>query len=121
MSDDEAQISYSVKELLTDIRSKLDHMDGKLDGKADKHEVEEIERKTARDLAELRHEMGERIAGLDKARKQADAAREAERKTDEHERSEDRKHRRNITWGFAGSVVVALVPWILAWATHFHP
>lgn len=44
-SDDMASITYSVKELLSDIRGSLGRLEGKLDAKADRSEVAELIRR----------------------------------------------------------------------------
>lgn len=44
-SDDMASITYSVKELLSDIRGSLGRLEGKLDAKADRSEVNELIRR----------------------------------------------------------------------------
>lgn len=44
-SDDMASITYSVKELLSDIRGSLGRLEGKLDAKADRTEVAELIRR----------------------------------------------------------------------------
>lgn len=41
-SDDTASVSYTVKELLNDIRGSLGRLEGKLDAKADRTEVVEL-------------------------------------------------------------------------------
>lgn len=41
-SDDMASITYTVKELLSDIRGSLGRLEGKLDAKADRSEVAEL-------------------------------------------------------------------------------
>lgn len=43
--DDMASITYSVKELLSDIRGSLGRLEGKLDAKADRSEVAELIRR----------------------------------------------------------------------------
>lgn len=44
-SDDMASITYTVKELLSDIRGSLGRLEGKLDAKADRSEVAELIRR----------------------------------------------------------------------------
>lgn len=68
-----------------------------------------------------KRELDERIAGLDQARKESDAAREHERKAVEQQRDEDRKHRRTLTWTFASGIAGSVLLWFLSFVTHIHP
>ncbi len=57
--DDDAVVSYSVKELLSDIKGSIDRMYGKLDSKADRSEVTEL----ANQLSVERHRINKLETG----------------------------------------------------------
>jgi hypothetical protein len=51
--DDDATVSYTVKELLNDIRTTVGRMDGKLDAKADRVFVEQVATKVEKNTADI--------------------------------------------------------------------
>lgn len=98
-NDDMASITYSVKELLSDIRGSLGRLEGKLDAKADRTEVTELIRRVEAE--------SNRITVIEA---HISTQKEAEVKTTEWKR---------FIWPTVLSVVVIVIT-LLAWLDPVH-
>lgn len=65
-ADDENVVSYTVKELLADIKSSVEQLRGMLTTKADRADVEQLHRRIDATEGRIDHE-SERINGLEKS------------------------------------------------------
>jgi hypothetical protein len=86
--DDDATVSYTVKELLTDLKGSVDKLHGKLDTKADRLQVDALDlqvKENTKDIIELRqrqhdHDNWRAATEVEQARQREAAEKASERK-----------------------------------------